>query len=211
MPPRPVRTTPCIRFLFVAPCVCVGLPPDLASRQRPCPFASMRRPCQTRSVRLGGHLPLPSPGRHASIRTTVNHVLMVRACWSPSSGLQTSPRTILSSWTGTVQAEGRSHPGRNIGCRSGWYPFGWTHQPDDLLVQKPVFKTCIVPTVMPPGATAGRVRRFARAPTSLPPVCELRLRRLVSWRSARRAVRVARRTVATRSLVQMAPSHSWRP
>ena len=34
--------TPHIQFLFVAPRFCVGLPSDLASRQRPCPFASLR-------------------------------------------------------------------------------------------------------------------------------------------------------------------------
>ena len=34
--------TPHIQFLSVAPQLCVGLPSDPASRQRPCPFANLR-------------------------------------------------------------------------------------------------------------------------------------------------------------------------
>jgi hypothetical protein len=42
VPARPRRTTPLIRFLFVAPHFWIGLPPDPASRRRPCPFPNLR-------------------------------------------------------------------------------------------------------------------------------------------------------------------------
>ena len=42
VPARPGCTTPRIRFLFVAPCFRIGLPPDPASRRRPCPSPSLR-------------------------------------------------------------------------------------------------------------------------------------------------------------------------
>jgi hypothetical protein len=42
VPTRPERTTPHIRFLFVAPRFWIGLPPDLASRRRPCPSPCLR-------------------------------------------------------------------------------------------------------------------------------------------------------------------------
>jgi len=42
VPTRPECTTPRIRFLFVAPCFRIGLPPDPASRRRPCPSPSLR-------------------------------------------------------------------------------------------------------------------------------------------------------------------------
>jgi hypothetical protein len=42
VPARPGCTTPRIRFLFIAPRFCLGLPPDPASRRRPCPSANLR-------------------------------------------------------------------------------------------------------------------------------------------------------------------------
>ena len=42
VPARPERTTPHIRFLFVAPHFWIGLPPDPASRRRPCPSPNLR-------------------------------------------------------------------------------------------------------------------------------------------------------------------------
>ena len=42
VPARPERTTPLIRFLFVAPRFWIGLPPDPVSRRRPCPFPCLR-------------------------------------------------------------------------------------------------------------------------------------------------------------------------
>jgi len=42
LPAGPKRTTPHIRFLFVAPHLWVELPADPASRQRPCPSPSLR-------------------------------------------------------------------------------------------------------------------------------------------------------------------------
>ena len=42
VPARPGRTTPPIRFLFVAPHLWIGLPPDPASRCCPCPFPTLR-------------------------------------------------------------------------------------------------------------------------------------------------------------------------
>ena len=42
VPARPGCTTPRIRFLFVAPCFRIGLPPNPASRRRPCPSPSLR-------------------------------------------------------------------------------------------------------------------------------------------------------------------------
>ena len=42
VPARPGCTTPRIRFLFVAPCFRIGLPPDPVSRRRPCPSPSLR-------------------------------------------------------------------------------------------------------------------------------------------------------------------------
>lgn len=51
VPARPGCTTPRIRFLFVAPQFCVGLPSDPTSRRRPCPFASLRL-CENLAVGL---------------------------------------------------------------------------------------------------------------------------------------------------------------
>jgi hypothetical protein len=42
VPIRPGCTTPQIRFLYVVPRFRIGLPPDPASRRRPCPSASLR-------------------------------------------------------------------------------------------------------------------------------------------------------------------------
>jgi hypothetical protein len=42
VPTGPECTTPHIRFLFVAPRFWIGLPPDPASRLRPCPSPSLR-------------------------------------------------------------------------------------------------------------------------------------------------------------------------
>jgi len=42
VPTRPEYVTPYIGFLSIAPRFRVGLPPDPASRQRPCPFANLR-------------------------------------------------------------------------------------------------------------------------------------------------------------------------
>ena len=42
VPTRPEYVTPHIGFLSIAPRFRVGLPPDPASRQRPCPFANLR-------------------------------------------------------------------------------------------------------------------------------------------------------------------------
>jgi hypothetical protein len=42
VPTRPGRTTPHIRFLFVAPRIRIGLPPDPVSRRRPCPSPPLR-------------------------------------------------------------------------------------------------------------------------------------------------------------------------
>ena len=54
VPARPGCTTPHIRFLFIAPQLWVQLPPDPASRQRPCRFPSLRL-CEN----LAGGLPPP--------------------------------------------------------------------------------------------------------------------------------------------------------
>ena len=42
VPARPGCTTPRIRFLFIAPRFCLGLPPDPTSRRCPCPSANLR-------------------------------------------------------------------------------------------------------------------------------------------------------------------------
>ena len=42
VPARPGCITPHIRFLFIAPQLRIGLPPDPASRQRPCPSPCLR-------------------------------------------------------------------------------------------------------------------------------------------------------------------------
>ena len=42
VPARPECTTPRIRFLFIAPQFWIGLPPDPASRRRPCPSPCLR-------------------------------------------------------------------------------------------------------------------------------------------------------------------------
>ena len=42
VPTRPEYVTPLIGFLSIAPRFRVGLPPDPASRQCPCPFANLR-------------------------------------------------------------------------------------------------------------------------------------------------------------------------
>ena len=42
VPTRPGCTTPQIRFLYVAPRFWIGLPPDPASRRRPCPSPNLR-------------------------------------------------------------------------------------------------------------------------------------------------------------------------
>ena len=42
VPARPGYTTPRIRFLFIAPQFWIGLPPDPASRRRPCPSPCLR-------------------------------------------------------------------------------------------------------------------------------------------------------------------------
>jgi hypothetical protein len=42
VPACPGCTTPRIRFLLIDPCFRIGLPPDPASRRRPCPSPSLR-------------------------------------------------------------------------------------------------------------------------------------------------------------------------
>src|SRR4029453_832511 len=44
VPTRPGCTTPHIRFLYVAPHVWIGLPPDATSRGTPLPFSSPSAP-----------------------------------------------------------------------------------------------------------------------------------------------------------------------
>ena len=66
VPARPGCTTPQIRFLYIAPCFCVGLPSHPASRQRSCPFASLRL-----LLYLARRLPLRKlramPGTHVHV------------------------------------------------------------------------------------------------------------------------------------------------
>ena len=59
VPARPGCTTPQIRFLYVAPHLCIGLPPDSASQRNPCPSPNLRlheylvqglAPCQLRAM-----------------------------------------------------------------------------------------------------------------------------------------------------------------
>ena len=51
VPARPRCITPHIRFLFIAPQLRIGLPPDLASRRRPCPSPCLRL-CENLAIGL---------------------------------------------------------------------------------------------------------------------------------------------------------------
>jgi hypothetical protein len=65
VPTRPGRTTPHIRFLFVVPRFRIGLPPDLASRRRPCPSPSLRLR-ENLAWGLSPHKFCAMPGTHAA-------------------------------------------------------------------------------------------------------------------------------------------------
>ena len=64
VPTRPGRTTPPIRFLFVAPRFRIGLPSDPASRRRPCPSPSLRLG-ENLAWGLSPHQSCAMPGTHA--------------------------------------------------------------------------------------------------------------------------------------------------
>ena len=51
VPARPRCITPTIRFLFIAPPLRIGLPPDPASRRRPCPSPCLRL-CENLAIGL---------------------------------------------------------------------------------------------------------------------------------------------------------------
>jgi hypothetical protein len=84
VPPRPGCTTPHIRFLFIAPYLCGGLPSDPASRRRPCPFAS---PSVLRYCYLGRGLSPPSyatcPAHTPTLRRA-GTASPPAPCWPPS-------------------------------------------------------------------------------------------------------------------------------
>ena len=66
VPTRPERTTPLIRFLFVAPRFRIGLPSDPASRRRPCPSPCLRLG-ENLAWGLPPHKSCAMPGTHARI------------------------------------------------------------------------------------------------------------------------------------------------
>ena len=62
----PCDLRPYIRFLFVAPRFWIGLPPDPASRLRPCPFPSLRL-YEYLAWGLAPHYLCAMPGTHACV------------------------------------------------------------------------------------------------------------------------------------------------
>jgi len=75
VPTRPERTTPPIRFLFVAPRFRIGLPSDPASRRRPCPSPCLRLG-ENLAWGLSSHKSCAMPGIHVE----------VSGGWKPSAG-----------------------------------------------------------------------------------------------------------------------------
>ena len=126
VPARPGCTTPRIRFLFVAPCFRIGLPPDPASRQRPCPSPSLRlrfylaRGLSPRSL-------CTMPGTHVKLQ---RRAFFSRVCWkllcTPGMGvnlwgespLYMNPVNVIDIGTSTSRRQGRNREGPSKGSRS---------------------------------------------------------------------------------------------
>ena len=87
VPARPERTTPPIRFLFVALHFRIGLPPDLAPACAGQSAAgwSRRRPCTSPNLRLRKHLVWGLPPHKLRVMPGT-HVLISGDC-KPSAGL----------------------------------------------------------------------------------------------------------------------------
>ena len=88
MPARPGCTTPRIRFLFVAPHLWIGLPPDPTSRGRPCPSPSLR---------LREHLARGLAPREfcAMSGTHVPAQQLARECQSAAAGCSAGPLHVI--------------------------------------------------------------------------------------------------------------------
>ena len=81
VPTRPGRTTPHIRFLFVVPRIRIGLPPDPASRRRPCPSPTLRLR-ENLAWGLPPHQFCAMPGTHVKGETPVLFTgRSPPACW----------------------------------------------------------------------------------------------------------------------------------
>ena len=103
VPTRPGRTTPHIRFLFVAPRFRIGLPSDPASRRRPCPSPSLRLG-ENLAWGLSPHKSCAMPGTHveisragfasAEVKVSSRSHLMSRTRFPPESMITTAENVL---------------------------------------------------------------------------------------------------------------------
>ena len=90
VPARPGCTTPRIRFLFIAPRFCLGLPPDPASRRRPCPSANLRL-CVHLISGLAPDSLLAMPGTHVGVQRRASARRLERFVGQSRQATQVNP------------------------------------------------------------------------------------------------------------------------